>query len=116
MFLKCQCCQRENTMNKKSLENRVSSVSEKLEDTIKGQTIYNNHFLNRICEVEANANFRSNQTNRELAVTQNILAIVIFCVFLFSLVGDFMYRERIIELQKEVAELQVTIKQFRGNK
>ena len=103
-------------MNKKSLENRVSSVSEKLENTIKGQTIYNNHFLNRICEVEANANFRSNQTNRELAVTQNILAIVIFCVFLFSLVGDFMYRERIIELQKEVAELQVTIKQLRGNK
>lgn len=105
----CMC-----QMSNKTLKNSIFSVSEKLEDTIKGQTIYNNHFLNRICEVEANANFRSNQTNRELAVTQYILAIVIFCVFLFSLIGDCMYKERIIELQKEVAELQVTIKQLRG--
>lgn len=95
-------------------EERFNELDSKLEDTIKGQTICNNHFLNRITDVEVNANFRSNQTNRELAVTQNILAIVIFCVFLFSLVGDFMYRERIIELQKEVAELQLTIKQLKG--
>ena len=114
-------------MNKKSLENKVFSISDRfeerfneldsrLEDTIKGQTICNNHFLNRICEVEANANFRSNQINRELAVTQYIISIILLCIFLFSLIGDCMYKERIIELQKEVAELQTAIQQLKGIK
>ena len=107
------------------MENKVSSMSDrfeerfneldsKLEDTIKGQTICNNHFLSRITDVEVNANFRSNQINRELAVTQYIISIILFCIFLFSLIGDFMYKERIMELQKEVAELQLTIKQLKG--
>ena len=114
-------------MNKKSLENRVSSISDKLEERIeyvdskfeesfRGQTLCNNHFLNRICEVETNANFRSNQTNRELAVTQYIIAIVLFCIFLISLIGDSISKQRIIELQKEVAELQTAIQQLKGIK
>lgn len=103
-------------MNKKSLENRVSSVSDKLEETIKGQTLCNNHFLNRICEVETNASFRSNQTNRELAFTQHIIAIVLFCILLVSLIGDSISKQRIIELQKEVAELQTSIQQLKGIK